>query len=164
VSTPRIQSDHSRVLWDSMLDADMNVLYWTYKCAREQLWTKTLKIIVLLTTSGAAVASLSIWKSYPTVWQLIATSAFIASVINQACFPPDRVAKLSGLIATWKELSIDYGLLWEKGVTLADTGGWDEFEAIKRREKTIDESEFPKIKSKLLEEAFRQVCRKRGLA
>jgi hypothetical protein len=69
-----------------------------------------------------------------------------------------------GLIATWKEVSIDYGLLWEKDARLADNGTWDEFEALKRREKTIDESEFPKTKSKLLEKAFHHVCRKRGLA
>jgi hypothetical protein len=164
MSAPELQSDHSRALWDSMLDAEMNVLYWTYRCAREQQWTKTLKIIVLVTASGTALASLSVWTSYPTVWQFIAASAFIASVISQACFPPERLAKLSGLIATWKEVSIDYGLLWEKDARLADNGTWDEFEALKRREKTIDESEFPKTKSKLLEKAFHHVCRKRGLA
>jgi hypothetical protein len=67
MSAPELQSDHSRALWDSMLDAEMNVLYWTYRCAREQQWTKTLKIIVLVTASGTALASLSVWKSYPTV-------------------------------------------------------------------------------------------------
>lgn len=149
--------------WKSLLTAEMNVCYWTFKCSVYNKWDKRLKAFVALTASGTAVASLSIWARHPVYWQIIAVSAGAASVIHSIYFSSDRLAKISGLVATWKELAIDHDLLWEK--TDGDLGSaelWEQFEGTKRRERTIDESQFP-IDEKLRQKAFQEVLSKRGL-
>src|SRR5437660_9165072 len=139
----------------------MNVYYWTFKCSRYNKWDRYLKAVVALTASGTAVASLSIWQSHPVSWQCVAVTAGVASVIHSIYFPSDRLTKISGLVATWKELAIDYDLLWEKyDGDLSSAESWEQFESTKRRERTIDESQFP-IDAKLRDRAFQEVCLKR---
>jgi len=150
--------------WKSLLTAEMNVCYWTYKCSSFNTWDRRLKTFVALTASGTAIASLSIWAKHPTYWQIVAVAACIASVIHAHYFPSDRLAKISGLVATWKELAADYDLLWEKyDGYLVPSDSWEQFESVKRRERTIDESQFP-IDDKLRERAHKEVLAKRGLS
>lgn len=141
----------------------MNVCYWKYKCSRYNKWDRRLKTFVALTASGTAIASLSIWAKHPAYWQAVAVSACIASVIHSQYFSSDRLAKISGLVATWSEVAADYDLLWEKyDGDLISPESWEQFESTKRRERTIDESQFP-IDEKLREKAFQEVRAKRGL-
>ena len=163
MSAPTLELDHRTTCWKSLLTAEMNVCYWTFKCSAYNKWDKYLKAFVALTASGTAVASLSIWASHPVYWQIVAVSAGAASVIHSIYFPSDRLAKISGLVATWKELAIDYDLLWEKNDgDLGSAELWEQFEGTKRRERTIDESQFP-IDQKLRQRAFQEVLTKRGL-
>jgi hypothetical protein len=155
--------DHRKAVWDNTLDADMNVCYWTIKCSRSVRWDHWLKTIVALTASGTAIASLSIWAKHPLAWQCVAVIACVASVFHSQHFPPERLAKLSELVATWKEVSIDYELLWERYDEIDSATSWTEFESIKRRERAIDESQFS-VDYKLREKAAAHVLRKRGLA
>jgi len=156
-------SDRRLTVWNTMLDADMNLCYWTLKCNRSVRWDQGLKTLVALTASGTAIAALSVWARYPIVWQVISVVACVASVIHSVYFPSEKLTRISGLVATWKELSIDYELLWQKYDQLSSSEAWKEFEATKRRERTIDESQFP-VDNKLREKAVQHVLRKRGLA
>lgn len=157
------RGEHRAACWKTLLTAEMNVLYWTYKCGKYNKWDKRLKTFVALTASGTAVASLSIWAKYPLCWQGIAVTAAVASVIHAQNFSSDRLAKISGLVATWRELAIDYDLLWEKyDGELKTPESWEQFENTKRRERTLDESQFP-VDAKLQERAFQEVLSKRGM-
>jgi hypothetical protein len=147
-----------------MLDADMNVGYWTLRCERALKWNQRLKILVAITASGTALASLSIWTRYPLAWQGVSVIAGLAAVFHSVYLPPERLTKLSGLVATWKEILIDYELLWHRDVSVVSPEVWEEFEVTKRREKSVlkDESDFP-VDGKLRTKAFKQVLVKRGL-
>jgi hypothetical protein len=162
MSSPSLQPDHRATLWNNVLDADMNVYYWTLKCDAAVKWDKILKTTVALAASGTAIASLSIWQRFPLGWQLVSVAACIASIIHSIYFPSDRLTKISGLLATWKEISIDYELLWEGFSGMEPVNSWKAFEEIKRREKSLDESQFP-VDKELREQAFQHVLTKRGL-
>jgi hypothetical protein len=163
MGAPTLELDHRTTCWKSLLTAEMNVCYWTLMCSGYNKWDKRLKTFVALTASGTAIASLSIWASHPVYWQVVAICAGAASVIHSTYFPSDRLALISGLVATWKELAIDYVLLWEKNDgDLRSAESWEQFEMTKRRERTIDESQFP-IDQKLRRLAFQEVMTKRGL-
>ena len=163
MSAPIPQIEHRTACWKSLLTAEMNVCYWTYKCGTYNKWDRLLKTFVALTASGTAIASLSIWATHPALWQGVAVSACIASVVHAQYYSSDRLAKMSALVATWREIAADYDLLWEKyDGDLPSSESWEQFESTKRRERTIDESQFP-IDQKLREKAHQEVLTKRGL-
>jgi len=95
-------------------------------------------------------------------WKALSAVACIASVSHPIFFSSERLKRISGLVATWKEVYTNYDLLWEQDSELCATESWNRFEATKRREGSIDETSLPK-KNKLILEAYERVCRKRGL-
>ena len=117
----------------------MNVCYWAFKCSAYNKWDKRLKTFVALTASGTAVASLSIWASHPVYWQIVAVSAAVVSVIHSTYFSSGALSKISGLVATWKELAIDYDLLWEKNDgDLSSAELWEQFEGTNAYSDDVD--------------------------
>jgi hypothetical protein len=154
-------ADHRIALWNSLLDADMNICYWTWTADRCTKWDQWLKFIVALTASGT-VAAWGVWSQYPTPWKVLSAVACVASVSHPIFFPSDRIKRTSKLVATWKEVYINYELLWEQDSELSTTESWKRFETTKVRESKIDETTLPK-KDKLIQKAYDSVCRKRGL-
>jgi hypothetical protein len=155
------QPHHRTALWNALLDADMNVCYWTWisdRCTRCDQW---LKFIIALAASGT-VAAWGIWSQYPAAWKVLSAVACIASVSHPVFFSSERLKRISGLVATWKEVYTDYDLLWEQDSELSSMDSWKRFEVTKLREGSIDETTLPK-KKKLIDKAYEQVCRKRGL-
>jgi hypothetical protein len=82
--------------------------------------------------------------------------------VHPIFFSSERLQRISGLVATWKEIHISYELLWEKDERLSSPESWKQFEATKHREASIDETTLPKNK-KLVEKAYEYVLRKRGI-
>jgi hypothetical protein len=153
--------DRRKTLWDSMLDAEMNACYWDLVSARYSTLDLWLKIIIAVSASGA-VAGWGIWSQYPSAWKIFSSVACLASLIHPYVCSPERLKRTSELVATWKEVFIDYQLLWYNDGELQSDHSWEEFEAIKRRESKIDETRLPKWNG-LVEKAFRHVLEKRGL-
>ena len=50
------QSSHREALWNALLDADLNVCYWTCISDRYTKWDQCLKLIVALSASGTVAA------------------------------------------------------------------------------------------------------------
>ncbi len=153
---------HRLALWDSMLDADMNVYYWEALCQRFVSRDRWLKFIISLTSSGTAIAAWAIWSRYPAVWKIITGASCVLSIYHSNFFPSERISKVSGLFATWREIRIKYQLQWEKDPNVCQPGSWDEFEATKQRESQIDESIVPRDE-KLRTKAYQCVLKARGL-
>jgi len=145
-----------------MLDAEMNVIYWEILCRRLAHRDRWLKFSVALTSSGTAIAAWSLWAQHPSTWKVLTAISCILSVYHSFFFHSEIMTKVSALQATWKEMKIKYQLLWEKDQDLATTESWNDFEETKLREAQLDESIVRKDK-KLLEDAYRQVLRSRGL-
>lgn len=68
---------------------------------------------------------------------------------------------MSELVATWKEIQINYELLWEFDSGLAKVESLRNYEAMKHREAKLDETKLPKSK-RLAKLAFDEVWRLRG--
>jgi len=163
MSTPSPQVDRRTALWDSMLDAEMNSCYWDLVSARYTSWDLWIKITIAVTASGT-VAGWSIWAQNPgaVVWKTLSGTAALVALFHPYLCSSERLKRSSELVATWKEVFIDYELLWYEDGVLESNQSWAEFEAIKRREAKIDETRLPRSEV-LIEKAYRHVLEKRRL-
>ena len=67
-----------RVIWEAVLDADLNLRYWDHLSRRYSTWDKYTKIF-LATMSSSTVASWGFWDEIDILWKgLSAVSAFTA--------------------------------------------------------------------------------------
>jgi hypothetical protein len=155
------ESDHRIALWNALLDADMNVSYWTWISDSCTTWDHWLKVLIAVAASGT-VAAWGIWSQYPAAWKVLSGVACIASIIHPVFFGSERLKRISQLVATWKDVYAEYDLLWEQDSDLNAENSWKRFETAKRRESAIDETALPK-KDSLARNAYEHVCRKRGL-
>ncbi len=139
------------------------LLLWDLVSARYASWDLWLKITIAVAASGT-VAGWSIWAQNPGafVWKTLSGAAALAALFHPYVCSAERLKRASELVATWKEVFIDYELLWYEDGVLQSHESWVEFEAIKHREAKIDETRLPKWKG-LIEEAYRHVLVKRRL-
>ncbi len=162
MGTPNISPDRRVALWDAMLDAEMNSCYWDLVSARYASVDLAFKIIIAIAASGT-VAAWGLWSQYPDTWKVLSGIACIASIAHPYICSSDKLKRTSKLVGTWKEVFIDYELLWYKDDELESSDSWTTFVAIKRREGKIDETQLPRWKG-MLEKAFRNILEKRRLA
>ena len=102
------------LVWESMLDADMNVRYWGYIGRKFISREKYLKIFLAVFSSTSAVGSWSLWASYPELWKvLISASALIAialPILNYSDTVQKAVDQKGKLTRVLSQLEI----LWAK--------------------------------------------------
>ncbi len=98
------------------------------------------------------------------VGKILASAASIVSIVHATFYHTGRLKQVASLAARWKEIAIEYRLLWSntKGKDAAETKICSDYEAISRREKSIDESAF-KAHQGRLKQAQDQVFISRGL-
>ena len=67
-----------QVVWEAMLDADLNFRYWDHLSRRYSAWDKYTKIFLAI-MSSSAVAGWRIWNEVDILWKgLSAVSAVTA--------------------------------------------------------------------------------------
>ena len=156
-------SEKRAEMWNSMLDAEMNELYWADEAQRQGNTDRLLKIVIALSSSGTTLALFAPITSHPNTAKALTALVTALSLIHTNMYSTARLKLVTSLAARWKEIAIEYCLLWaeldEDGETLPKT--WKEFESVCRREKQIDESAF-KINEKRLLNAFNRVRVTRG--
>ncbi len=160
MSSPPAESQR-RALWDAMLDADMNVCYWTFVCARYGKIDKVCRAVVAVSSSGT-VAAWGFWSEYPLIWKGFSAIACLVSVIYPIVWPPDQIKKMSSLLGSWKQIATNYQLLWDRDSELTAPGSWKAFEKARNDQGKIDESRLP-FSKKLRSKATVDVRRKWGL-
>jgi hypothetical protein len=153
---------HRVELWNSMLDAEMNVYYWQKVSARIASTDRNLKFLVFLTSSGTAIAAWTFWAVHPNVWKFITSTSSILAIYHNFFFSGERLKKSVALVAAWKEFATQYRLLWADDPDLLPPKLWKDFEATKKREAHVDESQF-KPDKKLLKESQAAVRNARGI-
>ena len=161
VSAPAVQPGHHLALWKTLLTAEMNVCYWGWISDSRSKWDTRIKFLIAATASGT-VASWTLWSQFPQAWQALSAISALAAIAHPIFFSSEKLKRISGLVATWKELRTNYELLWEKDQSLASAQCWTQYEAAKRREASIDETDLPK-NPKLIEKAYEHVRKARGL-
>jgi hypothetical protein len=117
---------------------------------------------LLAVAASGTVATWGIWIQHPAIWKTLSGISAVAAVAHPIFFSSEKLKRISALVATWKELHINYELLWEKDEALSSAECWNQFEAAKRREASIDETNLPK-KQKLIDKAYEHVRSTRGL-
>lgn len=154
--------NHRTALWDSLLGAELNVLYWGFLSDRYAALDKAFKIIIAAAATGSAFASLTIWKQHPATWECIVTVSAVAALLHPYICDSDGSRRMSELVAVWKEVGAEYSLLWEFDDDLSKPTLSTKYQEMKHRESKIDDTKLPKS-TRLLEKAYQQVLAKRGL-
>jgi hypothetical protein len=154
-----------KVIWDSMLDADLNARYWSYLSRRYYLQDKYSKIFLAAMSSGT-VASWQFWAAVPIVWKglsaLSALTAIALPIINWS----KMIENMVRLKQQWTEIKNEYEIIWisyrNKNKTDADIE--KEILRVKKKEVETSKEEYnlPNIE-KLLYKCRDEVLKSRGL-
>jgi hypothetical protein len=150
-------------LWNSLLDAEMNVRYWSAMCHRYSRYD-TCSRIFLAFTSSSTVAGWGFWSNWPVVWKSLSGVSAIVAIVLTVVDLPKKVSRMSVLVARWKQSQIDYELLWRKDRDLTSAQSRSKYESCKHKEvvSTTEEQTLPHD-SKLLKKCYDDVCNVRGL-
>lgn len=119
------------LLWESMLDADMNERYWGALGRRYSGREKYAKVFLAVFSSTSAIASWSIWTNYPAIWKvLLSLSALVAialPILNYSGTAEKAVDQKS----KWAKLLSENEILWAKLEKDPDLDVEREFRSIK---------------------------------
>ena len=151
-------------IWNSTLDAEMNEIYWSDEAQRYGAADRVLKVLIALLSSGTTLALFAALSSHPNLGKALALVVTALSLVHSNFFSTNRLKLVTALAARWKEIAIEYRLLWaelEDAETITSRA-WKEYEVVCRREKQIDESAF-RINPKRLSRAQAQVIITRKL-
>ena len=140
MSSPAASSQHRNSLWDAMLDAELNVCYWTWLSARYAKINKSCRAVVAVSTSGT-VAAWSLWSQFPVVWKGFSAVACLVSIFYPILWPADQLKKMNNLVGSWKQIATNYEILWSRGEELRAPGAWKEFERTRAEQGKIDETD-----------------------
>ncbi len=148
-------------IWESLLDAEMNEIYWNGEAQRYGSRDRFFAATAVIVSSGTVLA---LFASSPMVGKILASVASIVSIVHATFYHTGRLKQVASLAARWKEMAIEYRSLWSntKGKDVAESKICADCEAISRREKSIDESAF-KAHQGRLKQAQEQVFISRRL-
>ncbi len=144
-----------------MLTADFNACYWSLVSQRDAGWDFFVRGVLALSSSG--VTAWTIWAHFPVFLTLLSMASSVVAVLHAVVFTSDRLKRVAGLVGAWKQIEVEYGLLWEYDPELATPETWKRFEEAARLQGKIDEAGL-RISKKLKEKAYQQMMQKRGFA
>ena len=133
-----------------MLDADMNVRYWTHLSRQYYKWERLIKIFLAIMASGT-VASWSFWADLSILWKILSALAAITAIISPLLKLDATIESLSTIKGKWKKVLSDYETLWLSRKNKAKDELIKEYSRIKGIENEIDEKNLPKKKKLVLQ-------------
>ncbi len=151
-------------IWDSMLDADMNVRYWSKLGRRYNNMDQGHKIFLAIMSSGT-VASWGIWSEIEIVWKILSGISALMAIALPILNWPKMIQSMVNVAQKWTQIKIDYENLWtdlNQGKNQAILV--EEYKKAKQREAKAsqEETNLPH-KNKLLEQCVEEVLKSRGL-
>jgi hypothetical protein len=154
-----------KLIWKSMLDADMNVRYWQYLTQRYVIHDRNIKIFLAVTSSGT-VAGWSIWNQIPYLWQILSGISALVAIISPILNYQRLIESTSDLSGKWWELMRHYEFIWlrvKNGKTNKNLE--NEFTKIKVKEEDLVKKETKLVQDlKLLKKCQVEVVHSRKLA
>ncbi|HEV2731679.1 MAG TPA: hypothetical protein VGV15_16735 [Terriglobales bacterium] len=84
----------SRELWDSLLDAEMNVRYWSTMCHRYSRYDTYSRIFLAL-TSSSTVASWEFWSQFPALWKTLSGLSALVAIVLAVIDLPKKVSRMT---------------------------------------------------------------------
>lgn len=151
-------------VWENMLTAEMNALYWSAMTRRYVKRDQTLKIFLASMTSGT-VAGWGFWSEISAIWQLLSCSSALLAIAMPTLNLEHKIAKMSEMTGKWSEVRFEAESIWLK------LEGEDELGEIKAKFYALrgkltsinkDEARLP-VDKYLLSRCQQQVCVSRKL-
>ena len=153
-----------QVIWEAVLDADLNLRYWDHLSRRYSTRDKYTKIF-LATMSSSTVASWGFWDEIDILWKgLSAVSAFTAIALPILNWQK-KIGEMSNLRGKWSRISRAYENLWED-LLLGRTGTElvEEYRKIRNEmegEEDNTSPDLPRNKRKLIQRYENEVLESR---
>jgi hypothetical protein len=153
-------------IWESLLDAEMNVKYWGHVARRFVVREKGLKVILALTTSSVLL-SLPLWQRFPSgpILMAIVNAGLAVSlpILNYS----ERIETMANLRGGWSQLSVEFDRLWQRAKKTKSNSNDDfenEFRLLKERtvQLNVMETRLPSDPA-LVRKCQQEVRRARGL-
>ena len=131
-----------RLIWDSMLSADLNHRYYGAFADLLQHWDRGAKIFVAI-ASSTAVAGWAVWSTPELSWIWHGAGALAAVVaVAQPVLDPTKSIKTAGqLTGAWFSILRDYNLLWASVHLVSETEALNQCQKIIEKEKLLAELE-----------------------
>jgi len=145
-----------------MLDAEMNVRYWTAICHRYSRYDIRSRIFLAI-TSSSTVASWGLWAQWPLLWKGLSGASAVIAIVLTVIDLPKKVSRISVLVARWKQSQVEYQLLWHSDRALSSSQSKSKYNNCKHREiaNTSEEQTLPRDE-KLLKKCYDDVYRAHG--
>lgn len=106
-------ADARTSVWESLLDAEMNVRYWGCLARRFVVRERALKIAIAVTASSALL-SIPLWQQHPL-------GPILLGLLNTilACSLPflnysEQIETMANLRGSWSQMGIEYERLWQE--------------------------------------------------
>ncbi|HUN53996.1 MAG TPA: hypothetical protein VMU29_02450 [Smithella sp.] len=156
-----------KIIWDSMLDAEMNERYWSKLSNRYYNREQKTKIFLAIMTSGT-VASWSFWSTYEVLWKLLSAASALIAIALPILNWPKIIQSMNVLTEKWSLITNDYELLWldvKKGVKEKDESRIKkELKNLMIKECTLSQKEVNLPDDpKLLKKCMNEVKKSRGI-
>lgn len=153
-----------RTTWDSMLDADLNAIYWSHLSRRYYNKDKFAKIFLATMASGT-VASWGFWSDVQVVWKILSAISALMAVALPILNWPKMIESMVNLKQKWTQIRSDYEMLWIELNRGKDKRELErQYKKIKQKETKLsqEESNLPNDR-KLLYKCRGEVLKSRGL-
>ena len=147
-----------KIIWKSLLDAELNVRYWKRLVQRYTKYDRFLKVFLAAISSGT-VAGWSLWGDYPWAWKCLSSSSALVAIALPILNFQRQIESMSLLSGKWFELKVAYEEQWRK---INDGSEAKQIEAAYNRTKKHEallvqkETKLPHDE-KLLHECFSEV-------
>lgn len=156
-----------KIIWDSMLDAEMNERYWSKLSNRYYKKEQRTKIFLAIMASGT-VASWSFWSTYEILWKLLSAASALVAIALPILNWPKIIQSMNVLTEKWALITSDYELLWldvKKGIKEKDEIRIKkELKNLMTKESTLSQKEANLPDDpKLLQKCMNEVKKSRGI-
>jgi len=151
-------------VWNAMLDADMNHIYWTCLSRRYYNREKSLQVFLAL-FSTSAVAGWALLIDVSLLWKALSTLSAGIAIVLPILNWKQQIETMSKLAGKWFHLKIDYENLWLDVQSSAPNGlVRQRFDKLREREVEISgsASNLPDDRD-LADRASADVLKKLGL-
>jgi hypothetical protein len=146
-----------------MLDADMNVCYWSTRIGRCKRFEGWSVFFAALLAPGGCVAAWRLWGGLPLLWLLLSQAVWLLPKVAPVLWTGGGRPMMSGALRQWRVVLNRYEALWQSDSSLSSVAGCRGFRAAKRLEEAIDETELPPRSDRLVRWAQKHVLDKRGI-
>ena len=100
-----------KLIWDSMLDADMNTRYWGCLTRRYSNRDKRMKIFLALMSSGT-FASLWFWTDIELLWKILSAISTVIAISLPILNLQKSIETMATLKAKWTQIETEYEIMW----------------------------------------------------